>query len=156
MRFLGTIPITPLAYLAGKVSLLACWGTLIARPFCPGVVWFRSPGLGVLGAVLLVVGLLLMVAAGVNLGGSLRMGLPTEKTALRTSGPYRYSRNPMYVGGFLTCLAALAWTANPVIFVLSAVAAIVHHRIVLAEEKYLAAEFGEAWTEYSRKVRRYL
>jgi protein-S-isoprenylcysteine O-methyltransferase Ste14 len=62
----------------------------------------------------------------------------------------------MYVGGFLTCLATSAWTANPVIFVLSAAAAIVHHRIVLAEEKYLAVEFGDAWTEYASKVRRYL
>jgi protein-S-isoprenylcysteine O-methyltransferase Ste14 len=84
------------------------------------------------------------------------MGLPTEKTALKTGGPYKYTRNPMYLGGLLTCFAAIAWTANPIIFVLTVVATIVHHKIVLAEEKYLAAEFGDAWTKYSSKVPRYL
>jgi len=97
-----------------------------------------------------------MLSGAASLGSALRMGLPKEKTTLRTRGPYRYTRNPMCVSGPLTCLAAIAWTANPPIFVLSAVAAIVHHKIVLAEERYLAAEFGDAWTEYSGKVRRYL
>ncbi len=156
MRFLGIAPINPYAYLVGKVSVLACWSALAVRSFLPGIVWFRSPGLNVLGAVLLAIGLLLMVAGAANLGSSLRMGLPIEKTALRTRGIYRHTRNPMYVGGLLTCLAAVTWTANPVIGMLSAVAAIVHHRIVLMEEKYLAAEFGNAWTEYSNKVHRYL
>jgi len=156
VRFVGAVPIRPYAYLIGKLSVLACWASLVGKHFWPGIVWFSSPGLDVLGAVLLVTGLVLMVAGGVNLGGSLRVGLPREKTVLRTGGVFRYTRNPMYVGGFVTCLAAVAWTANPVVFVLAIVAAIVHHTIVLAEEKYLAAEFGDAWTEYSRRVRRYL
>jgi len=154
--FMGTAPIRPSAYLLGKLSVLACWASLVARWFWPALVWFRSPGLGVVGAGLLVTGLLLMVAGAVNLGSSLRMGLPTEETALKTRGPYRYTRNPMYVGGLLTCLAAIAWTANPVVFALTIVAAIVHRKIVLAEEKYLAAQFGDTWTTYTSKVRRYL
>jgi len=156
VRFVGTAPINPYAYLAGKLSVGGCWASLVAGRFRPDLVWFRSPRLEVCGAVLVVLGLLLMVGGAANLGRSLRVGLPTGKTVLKTCGLYRYTRNPMYVGGLLTCLAAVARTANPVILVLSAVAAIVHHRIVLAEEKYLAAEFGDAWTEYCRKVRRYL
>ena len=156
MPFLGAIPINPYAYLIGKLSVFACWSSLVVRFFWSGIVWFRSPWLDVLGGVALVLGLLLMVAGAVNLGSSLRMGLPTEKTALKTGGPYKYTRNPMYLGGLLTCFAAVAWTANPIIFVLTVVSALVHHKIVLAEEMYLAAEFGDAWMEYSSKVRRYL
>jgi protein-S-isoprenylcysteine O-methyltransferase Ste14 len=156
MRFFGAAPINPYALVMGKLCAVACWASLVARFFWRGLVWFRSPWLDALGAVLLAVGLLLALAGLVNLGGSLRVGLPTGKTALKTSGVYRYTRNPIYVGGLLMCLAAVAWTMHPMILALCLVAAIVHHRIVLAEEKFLAAEFGDAWTQYSAKVRRYL
>jgi protein-S-isoprenylcysteine O-methyltransferase Ste14 len=120
------------------------------------MVWFRAPWLDVIGTALLAMGLALILSGGFSLGGSVRIGLPAGKTALRTSGAYRYTRNPMYIGGLLTCLAAVAWTANPVIFALVMAAAIVHHKIVLAEEKYLASQFGDLWTQYSTQVRRYL
>ncbi len=144
------------AYLAGKLSLLGCWAALVAAYLWPPVVWFRSPALWLLGVCLMVTGLFVLGAGIANLGGSLRMGLPEEKTALKTSGIYRYTRNPIYVGGLLTCLAAVAWTANPWIAALCAVAAIVHHRVVLAEERYLASEFGSEWREYAARVRRYV
>ncbi len=105
---------------------------------------------------MLAVGLLLLLGGITALGRSLRVGLPAAPAELRTSGVYRYTRNPMYVGGVLMCFAAVLWTANPVVAALAVVAALVHHRIVLAEERYLAAEFGEEWTGYSRRVRRYL
>jgi len=144
MRLIGRPPIGLWAYAIGKLSVLGCWVALVVRPFWPDIAWYQSPKLDLLGAALLGMGVLLMAAGGVNLGSSLRVGLPTERTALKTGGVYKYTRNPMYVGGLLTCLAGVAWTANPMILVLSVVAAIVHHRIVLAEERYLAAEFGDA------------
>jgi protein-S-isoprenylcysteine O-methyltransferase Ste14 len=48
------------------------------------------------------------------------------------------------------------WTANAVILALALAAVVIHHRIVLAEERYLAAQFGEAYTQYAGRVRRYL
>ncbi len=156
MRFLGAAPIPLPAYVAGKLALLACWAALLARPFWPGLVWLRNTWLDVGGALLLVAGLALLLSGGVGLGGSLRMGLPREKTVLKTGGVFRLSRNPMYVGGLLTCLAAVAWTGHPVVLVLTVVTAAVHDRIVRSEERYLAGEFGDAWTQYSRTVRRYL
>ena len=63
-------------------------------PGVPCPVSLQSLGLDVLGAALLVTGLLLMLAGAARLGSSLRMGLPAEKTALITSGPYRYARKP--------------------------------------------------------------
>jgi hypothetical protein len=67
VRFLGTAPIRPYAYLVGKLSVLACWGVLVARYVWPGIVWFRSPGPDVLGAVLLVMGLLLLLTGAASL-----------------------------------------------------------------------------------------
>jgi protein-S-isoprenylcysteine O-methyltransferase Ste14 len=74
---------------------------------------------------------------------------------LTLSGPYRWSRNPQYVGfllfllGFalndwsLWCLAALL------------VAAINLHLLVLVEEEHLRRVFGEQYVEFHRKIPRY-
>ena len=156
MRFLGTAPIEPWAYLAGKLAFLGCLIALTARWLWPALDWWNAPGLNLLGAVLLGLGLLIVLISGFNLGSSTRVGLPQEQTALKTGGLYRFSRNPMYLGGFLTCLAAVAWTMNPIIIALVITTALIHHKIVLAEEKFLGAQFGDAWVEYSSKVRRYL
>jgi protein-S-isoprenylcysteine O-methyltransferase Ste14 len=143
-------------YVLGKVSLLACWAALVARWWWAGLVWFRHPVLLVTGAVLLAVGLVVAGAGIGAMGDSTRMGLPTEQTVFRTGGVYRFSRNPMYLGAHLMCLAAVLWTANPIVLALFVTEVLLHHQITLAEERYLAATFGKAYREYLRRVRRYV
>ena len=76
---------------------------------------------------------------------------------LVTSGPYRHSSNPMYVGVLLILAgwAVTAWSLPMLVYMLIAAAAF-HLRIVRAEEPWLAAEFGTAWHEYSAATRRWL
>lgn len=75
---------------------------------------------------------------------------------LVTDGPYRYSRNPMYVGwtvGYLG-LALLGATVWPLVLLL-VVAALVH-RDVRREEQDLENRFGAEYRRYRSEVRRYL
>ncbi len=78
-------------------------------------------------------------------------------TALIETGPYRYSRNPMYVGmsavavGTAAALGTLAPLAVAAVFV--GVLAVV---FVPMEERSMAETFGEAWHAYTRRVRRWL
>lgn len=78
-------------------------------------------------------------------------------TRLVTGGPYRRSRNPMYVG--LTAvylgLALLAGTRWPVLL-LPAVLLALTAGVIRREERYLASAFGPAYAEYCRRVRRWL
>ncbi|WP_082305005.1 isoprenylcysteine carboxylmethyltransferase family protein [Persicobacter sp. CCB-QB2] len=90
------------------------------------------------------------------LGSSLRFGLPREQTKLKTSGPYRFSRNPIYLGLYLIIFAAAlalnlwwAWAIAILNF-------IVYHRIIQAEESFLAEKFGDPYRDYCQSVRRYL
>jgi protein-S-isoprenylcysteine O-methyltransferase Ste14 len=72
-------------------------------------------------------------------------------------GPYRYTRNPMYVSMVLITLAVSAFSQRAWIAVLAPVALlIVHFTAVLREEAYLADKFGEPYLAYKAKVRRYL
>ena len=72
-------------------------------------------------------------------------------------GPYRFTRNPMYLA---LCLlqAALGFFLNDWITLLFVVplALIMHYGVVLREERYLTAKFGEPYLELKREVRRWL
>ena len=76
---------------------------------------------------------------------------------LVVTGPYRYSRNPDYVGQTLAYLgitiAADSWW--PVIL-LPAVLLMIQFGVVRREEAYLEAKFGDAYRGYKKQVRRWL
>lgn len=90
-----------------------------------------------------------------------RMGTTPEPngvaSALLTSGPFRWTRNPLYLGlaTLMVCFGLLldsAWVLGmaPVLILLL-------DRLVIArEEARLRAQFGEAYEAYARRVRRWL
>ncbi len=78
-------------------------------------------------------------------------------TALVVSGPFRFSRNPLYVGIFVLFIGmAFAKDTLWALIVLVPLALVVHYGVVLREERYLEAKFGEDYRAYCRAVRRYL
>ena len=73
------------------------------------------------------------------------------------TGPYRISRNPMYVGMALLQLAAGLWMANGWVLLLVPLSLYGVYRIaVRPEEIYLERKFGETYREYKASVRRWL
>lgn len=77
--------------------------------------------------------------------------------ALVTSGLYRYSRNPMYVGVLLILGGwATAFRSWPLAIYAAAVAAAVHLRVLLHEEPFLARTHGDAWGGYRARVGRWI
>jgi protein-S-isoprenylcysteine O-methyltransferase Ste14 len=76
---------------------------------------------------------------------------------LVTSGLYRYSRNPMYVGVLLIlCGWAIGQRSWPLAIYAAGVAIAVHLRVLLHEEPFLARTHGEAWIAYRARVGRWL
>ncbi|MGQ0571473.1 MAG: methyltransferase family protein [Armatimonadota bacterium] len=77
-------------------------------------------------------------------------------TALVTAGPYRSSRNPIYLS--LTFIyAAIGIAANSLwtLVLLVPLLAIMHYGVILREERYLERKFGEAYRRYTSSVRRW-
>jgi protein-S-isoprenylcysteine O-methyltransferase Ste14 len=112
----------------------------------------------ILGVVALVLGAGLMLAA---VGLFRRAGTPPNptqpSTALVVDGPYRFTRNPMYLGMALL-LAGFALVGNalwPLIAVIPAVI-ILDGQVIAREEPYLEARFGDAYRELKRRVRRWV
>lgn len=82
---------------------------------------------------------------------------PRKTTALVTTGVYRFTRNPMYVGLVMFLAAWAVWLGaawpllGPVVFVLY-----ITRFQIQPEERVLTTLFGEAYTAYTRRVRRWL
>ena len=83
---------------------------------------------------------------------------PTRPTSrLVLTGPYRYSRNPDYIGQLVLYLGiALAANTWWPIWLLPPVLAVVERGVVFREERYLEAKFGREYEDYKRSVPRWL
>jgi len=112
----------------------------------------------VLGILLVTVGAVLMVWPQSIFRKHQTTTVPTEtSTTLVNWGPYRFSRNPMYLGLFLffvglSVIFVLAWS----ILSLLVVVYYVNSKIIPIEEKQLRGSFGEAYEQYCKKVRRWI
>ena len=73
------------------------------------------------------------------------------------NGPFRFSRNPIYFGFTLLLLAVFLANANMWLLILLPLNVwLLHRYVVLPEELNLALCFGEQYTQYKNKVRRWL
>jgi protein-S-isoprenylcysteine O-methyltransferase Ste14 len=77
--------------------------------------------------------------------------------ALIVEGPYRFTRNPMYVGLTSIQIGVGAALDNGWVVLLAVPALLLVHLIaVIPEERYLEETFGAGYAELKRRVRRYL
>lgn len=78
-------------------------------------------------------------------------------TALVEDGPYRYSRNPIYLSFTLFMLGIGLFFSNLWLIVMCGIVlVVVHYGVILREERYLSQLFGERYESYKRRVRRWL
>jgi protein-S-isoprenylcysteine O-methyltransferase Ste14 len=153
----GLPPIDKNLFRLGKFAMLIPWAAMILQGFGVGISPTRVPLLlKWVSLGLWVCGFGFLLAGRIGLGSSFRVGCPKGETTLRTDGIFRYSRNPMYLGIYTTFLAATLYTLNPLVLLIGAGVAAVHHRIVLAEEQCLRKMSGQEYEEYCQRVRRYL
>ena len=92
-----------------------------------------------------------------SFGMSFRVGIDTDHPGkLVTSGVFAYSRNPIYVAFWTVMIGQFLILPNWILLVYLVAAAWLFHRQVLREEAYLSQHYGSEYSEYARRVRRYL
>jgi protein-S-isoprenylcysteine O-methyltransferase Ste14 len=154
---LGEFPIRPALFVAGKLSMGVSWGFLFVHAAGMRLSLFAIPeALQYVSAVLLLLGIAFIIPAFLRLGSDSRFCVSSDSGELRTTGIYGVSRNPMYVGFYVVTLASLVSVPHPVNVGCGLAGMLVHHRIVLAEERFLLKEHGAPYKAYRRRVRRYL
>lgn len=82
---------------------------------------------------------------------------PGKATSVVTTGVYRLSRNPMYLGMAAGLLGLALWWANlPGLLLVAAFCTTITRLQIQPEERILVAHFGEAFTTYMARVRRWI
>ena len=142
----------PLAWgLAIVAGLALKW--LVPLPFLPA-----DLPTGWLGAIVFVLALALGVWAIVTMtraGSNVPTNLPT--TTIVESGPYRFTRNPIYLGMFLVLTGlAIAFDNLWLLVMLLPFALVIRYGVVAREEAYLERKFGDVYRGYRSRVRRWL
>ncbi len=139
--------------------LLLILGFLVERAWPTSIV--------ALSAIVIVraLGALLIIVAALVAGsavGAFRFAktpvIPVRPTtALVLIGPYRFTRNPIYLG-MLLASAGIALMSNALWpLLMTPVMVLVVNQVVIArEERYLTAKFGGAYTAYKSRVRRWI
>ncbi|HEY5623316.1 MAG TPA: isoprenylcysteine carboxylmethyltransferase family protein [Gammaproteobacteria bacterium] len=112
----------------------------------------------VLGVATIVVSIAIFVWV-LTMFSSARTSVDHRKptTALITSGPFRYSRNPIYVSMTLLSAGIAVVTSNFWILLMTLPAVItVHFLVILREEAFLKEKFGDRYLQYCASVRRWI
>ncbi|RWN31685.1 isoprenylcysteine carboxylmethyltransferase family protein [Mesorhizobium sp.] len=112
----------------------------------------------VVAGFLILIGLGLF-AAGVRNFSRAATPLPTNLPArvLVTTGIYRWTRNPIYLGFFLMYGGIGVAAQSPWVLILTLpLAMTVRYGVVAREEAYLERRFGDAYRDYKQRVRRWL
>jgi protein-S-isoprenylcysteine O-methyltransferase Ste14 len=85
--------------------------------------------------------------------------VPTNRptTTIVESGPYRFTRNPIYLGMFLGLIGlTIAFDTLWLLVMLVPFALVIRYGVVAREEAYLDRKFGEVYRAYRSRVRRWL
>ncbi len=78
-------------------------------------------------------------------------------TKVVSDGPYRYSRNPIYLAMGLIVLGASIWLNSLwILFSIVFIIPVIETGVIRREEKYLEKKFGQRYQEYKAKVRRWV
>jgi protein-S-isoprenylcysteine O-methyltransferase Ste14 len=77
-------------------------------------------------------------------------------SSIITNGPYRYSRNPIYLGFAITGVGiALAFNSCWMLLSVLAFVLIANKLVIEREEEYLEEKFGESYSNYRQETRRW-
>jgi protein-S-isoprenylcysteine O-methyltransferase Ste14 len=138
--YLGSIALGVILHLAGPLSLLP-------RGVSP---YFGAP------LVLLAIALFLFAVRTFRAAGTPVPGNRPTTTIVRT-GPYRFSRNPIYLAFSLLQLGiALSVNSLWLVLTLLAAVAVMSFVVIPREERYLEARFPSEYFPYKASVRRWL
>jgi protein-S-isoprenylcysteine O-methyltransferase Ste14 len=147
-----------------KLTLFVLFLYILALTFSPILYNYFLPinsleliSLKYIGFSLLILSFVWTVIAQIHMKNSWRIGIDTEtETELITNGVFKLSRNPIFFGMIVTLAGLFLTTPNALtllFFILSYVLIQIEIRL---EEEFLTKQYGQRYSNYKQKVRRFI
>jgi protein-S-isoprenylcysteine O-methyltransferase Ste14 len=123
-----------------------------------GAFFFHSLVANIIGVIIIITGLVFSIPALRQFIKSRNTLIPFKPAAsLQTNGIYSASRNPMYTGLLFIYLGlALIFGNWWTIILFPVLVVLITYLIILPEERYLMRAFGNSFSDYKNKVRRWI
>jgi protein-S-isoprenylcysteine O-methyltransferase Ste14 len=119
--------------------------------------FFQSEVMAWVGVALCFGGLILLLLSLVSFGQSFRVGIDVDHPdKLVTTGIFAFSRNPIYVGFTFVLLGQFLVFSNWILLLYLVAGIWLFQRQIIREEEFLSKHYGQAYIDYSKRVRRYL
>ncbi len=131
---------------------------IFLRPYYPYFTMGSEPFITVVGLIIILSGELLRIWTHLYASeGTSGREKYLRAESLNKDGPYRFVRNPIYLGNFFIVGGLLVVFSNLIVFIIGISFLIFQYSfIVLAEENYLKGKFGDEWIEYKNSVHRFI
>ncbi len=152
--FLGKVsaPITSLIFIVSVVNLAYPAGLHYFAPFT----WLEIPILKIAGFAIIHLALLWIVVAQIQMSNSWRVGIDhNAKTELKTNGLFSVSRNPVFLGMFVTLAGVFLIIPNAITLLTFVASTLLFQVQVRLEEEYLKGIHGEPYRNYCQKTGRW-
>ena len=156
-----SIAVRPNAFPWPPVILIASLTAAFALGVYVPLVWVPSPIkelLDVFGVLLIGIALLIEISAMLSLRKAKTTILPNKgSTKLVTSGPFSFTRNPIYFGNVILLFGVGLLLENIWFWLFALICgAMTQHFAIIREEAHLQAKFPAAFLAYKKKVRRWI
>ena len=142
----------PIAWALAVLAALALQWRM-PLPFMPA-----AAPVGWVGGAVFAIALALVawaIATLTRAGSNVPTSMPT--TTIVDAGPYRFTRNPIYLGMFLGLVGlAIVFDSLWLLVALMPFALVIRYGVVAREEAYLERKFGDVYRRYRSRVRRWL
>ena len=131
---------------------------VIASILFPLPMWYITPVVCVVGILLFLAGIWLIIWAKITMGKI--WGMPGKhdikrQVELITNGPFRFTRNPIYVGDVIMHLGIGFAILSPLFF-LPLILLWIFTKEIKKEEKLLVKHFGDSYRDYCKRVPRFI
>lgn len=147
-----------------KLMVIGTWVSIAMFSFFPNYYKYLMPlwyldyeWLRITGCVLAVLAFIWIVIAQFQMGNSWRIGVDyNNETTLVSSGLFKVSRNPIFLGVVLSYVGTFMIIPNVISFCIMVLTVVVLQVQVRLEEDYLVSVLGEEYLDYKNQVRRWI
>ncbi len=158
-QIIGRPPIPVVYFLLAKLMVSVNLTFLLLKGFGINVdrIFPRLGYIDIIALILLTIGTFILFLSVFKLKKDLVFGLSSSKNhKLQTKGIYSFSRHPFYLGFILILISSCLFNPHYINILAFIGAWLIHHFIMIKEEQFLSAQYGEEYRQYAQRVKRYI
>ena len=158
-QIIGRPPIPVVFFILAKLLVMVNLAFLMSKGLSMHVEGVFAPVdvTDIIALVFLVIGAAILFLSAIALNDDLIFGLSSSGAhQLRTTGIYSVSRHPFYLGFIFILFSSCLFTPHIVNILSFGGAWIIHHAIMIKEEEFLGAQYGDEYKRYAQNVKRYI